>query len=354
MPATLVLAAVSPSANTLDGQGWKQLGELGLALLLSAAIGLERELRRKDAGMRTHTLVGVGSALFMLISKYGFTDVLEHQLVVLDPSRVAAQIVSGIGFIGAGLIFVQRGSVRGLTTAASIWITAAVGAAAGAGLLVLAAVSTGIYFVVTLVFPLVRRRLPSAATSSAALRIRYADGRGVLRRVINEVTRRGFTIDDLAVEPAGDGFGGRQSAGGQDADTPRQVTVTLHVYGRHPVSELIGVLSQLNDVDGVDAQDIDTVDELGRAGRGAGRRAAGAQAGQPGSPRRLRRATTAMSTRATAARKAATPAGTGALTTMSRAAAAAAQMIRPKVASTSRRVSALRAGGAPPMPAVGS
>jgi hypothetical protein len=77
MRTTLVLAAVSPAANTLNGQGWKQLGELGLALLLSAVIGLERELRQKDAGLRTHTLVGVGSALFMLISKYGFTDVLE-------------------------------------------------------------------------------------------------------------------------------------------------------------------------------------------------------------------------------------------------------------------------------------
>jgi putative Mg2+ transporter-C (MgtC) family protein len=261
MRTTLVLAAVSPSANTLNGQGWRQLGELGVALLLSAAIGLERELRQKDAGLRTHTLVGVGSALFMLISKYGFTDVLERHLVVLDPSRMAAQIVSGIGFLGAGLIFVHRGSVRGLTTAASIWVTAAIGAAAGAGLPVLAAVSAGIYFLVALVFPFARRRLPWAATGSAALRIRYADGRGVLRRVINEATRRGFTIDDLAAEPASDGFSGRQAADGHDAGAPRQVTVTLHVYSRHPVSELIGALSDLDYVDRVVAQDIDTVDE---------------------------------------------------------------------------------------------
>ena len=84
--------------------------------------------------MRTYTLVGVGSALFMLISKYGFFDVLVPNEVVLDPSRVAAQIVSGIGFLGAGLIFVRRDSVRGLTTAAGVWLTAAVGAAAGASL----------------------------------------------------------------------------------------------------------------------------------------------------------------------------------------------------------------------------
>jgi putative Mg2+ transporter-C (MgtC) family protein len=249
MHVQLAVAAVSSPANTLNGQGWKQLGELGLALLLSAVIGLERELRQKDAGLRTHTLVGVGSALFMLISKYGFTDVLEKQLVVLDPSRVAAQIVSGIGFLGAGLIFVHRGSVRGLTTAASIWVTAAVGAAAGAGLDVLAAVTVGIYLVVTLVFPLARRRLPWSAGGTAALRVRYPDGHGILRQVLNEVTRRGFIIEDLATEPVSDG------------DGPRQITVTLHVHGRNPAGELVGALSELDYVDAVVASDLDAVDE---------------------------------------------------------------------------------------------
>ena len=80
-------------------------------------------------------MVGVGSALFMLVSKFGFADVSNGSTVILDPSRVAAQVVSGIGFIGAGLIFVRRDDVRGLTTAASIWLTAAIGMAAGAGLL---------------------------------------------------------------------------------------------------------------------------------------------------------------------------------------------------------------------------
>ena len=130
MNIVVAQAAVAPVANTLNGQGWRQAGELGLALLLSAVIGLEREMRQKNAGLRTHTLVGVGAALFMLISKYGFTDVLEPGRVVLDPSRMAAQIVTGIGFLGAGLIFVRRDSVRGLTTAAAVWVTAAVGAAA--------------------------------------------------------------------------------------------------------------------------------------------------------------------------------------------------------------------------------
>jgi putative Mg2+ transporter-C (MgtC) family protein len=83
--------------HQLDGEGWRQAAELCLALVLSAAIGLEREVRQKNAGLRTHTLVGVSAALFMLISKYRFTDVLQPGVVVLDPSRVAAQIVTRSG-----------------------------------------------------------------------------------------------------------------------------------------------------------------------------------------------------------------------------------------------------------------
>src|ERR1700685_909366 len=132
-------------------EGWLQISELGVAFLLSMMIGVEREIRQKSAGLRTHTLVGVGAALFMLISKYGFNDVLRPGLIELDPSRMAAQIVSGVGFLGAGLIFVRRDSVRGLTTAASIWLPAAIGCAAGAGLPVLAATAVGAYLLIVAV-----------------------------------------------------------------------------------------------------------------------------------------------------------------------------------------------------------
>src|ERR1700691_3955296 len=114
MHASWTLAAVVPT-----GQGLKQIGELVLAFGLSSLIGLEREWRQKSAGLRTHALVGLGAALFLLISKYGFSDVLGKD-VILDPSRVAAQIVTGIGFIGGGLIFVRGDAVRGLTTAAIV------------------------------------------------------------------------------------------------------------------------------------------------------------------------------------------------------------------------------------------
>ncbi len=160
--------AVNPAVS--GGEGWTQAGELGLALMLSAAIGLEREIRQKNAGLRTYTLVGVGAALFMLVSKYGFADVLQTGRVILVPSRVAAQIVSGIGFIGAGVIFVRRDSVRGLTTAAGVWVTAAIGSAAGAGLPILAVFGTLVYLLVALAFPLLTRRLPRSATAISALR----------------------------------------------------------------------------------------------------------------------------------------------------------------------------------------
>lgn len=146
--------------SEVSGQGAKQLLELGLAFLLSALIGLEREVRHKSAGLRTYTIVGVTAALFLLISKYGFSDVLVNDRVVLDPSRVAAQIVTGIGFIGAGLIFVRGDRVSGLTTAATVWLVTAVGMACGAGLPLLAVTVTVAYFIIALLFPRVSRLLP--------------------------------------------------------------------------------------------------------------------------------------------------------------------------------------------------
>lgn len=113
-----------------------------VAALLGGAIGLEREYRSKEAGFRTHFLVALGSALFMIVSMYGFNEVLQVGTVRLDPSRVAAQVVSGIGFIGAGTIMIQKHAVKGLTTAAGVWVTAAIGLTCGSGMYALASVAT--------------------------------------------------------------------------------------------------------------------------------------------------------------------------------------------------------------------
>jgi putative Mg2+ transporter-C (MgtC) family protein len=125
-------------ATSVPTLAWDSaLGRLALAAALGAAIGTERELREREAGLRTHLLVAVGAALFTIVSAFGFHDVLStgdpRVLVRLDPSRIAAQIVSGIGFLGAGAIIRQGLSVRGLTTAATLWVSAAIGMAAGAG-----------------------------------------------------------------------------------------------------------------------------------------------------------------------------------------------------------------------------
>lgn len=113
-----------------------------VAGILGAVIGLDREYRAKEAGYRTHFLVSLGSALIMIVSQYGFQDIIQENSVTLDPSRVAAQVVSGIGFIGAGTIILQKQIVRGLTTAAGIWATAGIGLAVGAGMYTIGIVAT--------------------------------------------------------------------------------------------------------------------------------------------------------------------------------------------------------------------
>lgn len=110
---------------------------LVIAVVLGFAIGLERKLRSKDAGIRTHTIVCVGAALMMVISKYGFADAKSF-----DASRIAAQIVSGVGFLGVGIIMLRQKEVRGLATAAGVWATAGVGMAAGAGMYIVATGAT--------------------------------------------------------------------------------------------------------------------------------------------------------------------------------------------------------------------
>ena len=113
-----------------------------IAAMLGGAIGLEREYRAKEAGFRTHFLVGLGSALFMILSAHGFDAIVGTPGIRLDPSRIASQVVTGIGFIGAGTIIFQKHKVEGLTTAAGLWVTAAIGMAAGSGMYILATAAT--------------------------------------------------------------------------------------------------------------------------------------------------------------------------------------------------------------------
>jgi putative Mg2+ transporter-C (MgtC) family protein len=188
------LSAAAPLA-------WPEvLARLAIAAALGGAVGLERELRERQAGLRTHLVVSVGSALFTLVSAYGFSDFAGK----VDPSRIAAQIVSGIGFLGAGAIIRQGLSVRGLTTAASLWLVAAIGMAAGAGYYDAAVIATlGALFTLgplrVLAFRVIRRYRPQIDR----LLVEIPAG-GSPAPVLDAVERQGGHVISLDVAQEGD------------------------------------------------------------------------------------------------------------------------------------------------------
>ncbi|MFF7729954.1 MgtC/SapB family protein [Streptomyces sp. NPDC008001] len=231
----------APLFDPATGQGTRQFAELGLALLLSSLIGLERELQQKSAGLRTHTLVGVGSALFMEVSIHGFGAVAGLVGARQDPSRVAAQIVSGIGFIGGGLIFVRRDAVHGLTTAATIWLTCAVGMACGGGLPLLGAAATLVHFLVVRGYPVVTRRMALVPGDRVELHLSYRTRRGLLGRVLALCTQRGFRVTDVHIEP-------EPAAEAREKGKGKEAGVVLSLEGRGPAYPLV---EELTDWDGI-------------------------------------------------------------------------------------------------------
>lgn len=157
---------------------------LSLALILGGAIGIEREYRAKEAGFRTHFLVALGSALFCVVSQYGFGFDLK------DSSRVAAQVVSGIGFLGAGTIIFQKNVVRGLTTAAGLWVTAAIGLACGTGMYMAAMLTTAM---VLMGLEVLNYLIPQLGTSTIELSF-TAPSRESVKLFIKEVKQKGMEV----------------------------------------------------------------------------------------------------------------------------------------------------------------
>ena len=141
------LGSLAPLQVQLD---W--LLRIIIAAICGAIIGYERAIQRKSAGVRTHIVVAIASALFMIVSKYGFADLLNMHDIALDPSRIAAQIVTGISFIGAGTILVRREQISGLTTAAGVWATSAIGMAIGAGMYSIGMLATAFLFIIQVLF----------------------------------------------------------------------------------------------------------------------------------------------------------------------------------------------------------
>jgi putative Mg2+ transporter-C (MgtC) family protein len=173
---------------------------LVVAAVMGGLVGLERERLEWAAGMRTHALVSLGSALFMVVSIFGFSDILDERHVILDPSRVAAQVASGIGFIGAGTIILRKEVVKGLTTAASIWAVAAVGLAVGGGMFLAAGAATLLALALLLLAkPLKARLFPNR---KEARRVRLLVDRGTpLAELRDEVEAAEVPLERIVVRP---------------------------------------------------------------------------------------------------------------------------------------------------------
>lgn len=210
---------------------------VALAAVLGGAIGFERELREREAGLRTHMLVAVGAALFTLVSAYAWTDwhFSNASGVVYDPTRIAAQVVTGIGFLGAGAIIRQGLSVRGLTTAATLWVVAAIGMATGAGFYTAAVITT--VLVLLSLYPL------RIAAFRIAERLRPEEGRLAVElasgatnvSVLEAVEEAGAQVRSLEFEEEGD---------------VRRVDMRVRIQSGRSAAELLDALTRTHQVKG--------------------------------------------------------------------------------------------------------
>lgn len=175
---------------------WDFILRLFIAGVLGAVVGLDREYRAKEAGYRTHFLVSLGSALIMIVSQYGFQQVILENSVSLDPSRVAAQVVSGIGFIGAGTIIIQKQFVRGLTTAAGIWATAGIGLAIGAGMYGIGVAAT----ILTLIGLELLSFIFKSLGMKSSMIVFSTDEKDIIQKVTRELNDRGYMLVSYQME----------------------------------------------------------------------------------------------------------------------------------------------------------
>lgn len=234
-PAPMIAVQEVAAVWEMDERFWAQVTAVLMALVLCTVVGMERQIRRKSAGVRTHALVGTGAAIFTLVSAYGFQVLPGSNQGDVDPSRVAAQIVTGIGFLGAGVIFLQKDVVHGLTTAASIWVSAAIGMACGSGLLPLALLGTLIHLFASFVLRPLSLYLPRYS-GDRVISLTYEDGRGVLREVLRVASEMELAVSVLSTAKSITGSG-------------REVNLELKILGQADLhravtnfSEVAGVL----------------------------------------------------------------------------------------------------------------
>ncbi len=223
------MPAVAPDLDL-----WEGLLRLVLAALLAGAIGIERELREQEAGLRTHMLVCVGATMFMIVGVYGWSDYrLGNQIgVVVDPSRVASYVVSGIGFLGAGAIIRHGINVRGLTTAASLWVVAAIGVSVGAGMYAFAVATTALVIVALWPLSQVKLLLAGRADETRRLAVTLAKEASVVA-ALAAIEESGYNIESAEV--------------GEEEDV-RRLDVVIKTAADASVGELLDGLGALEGV----------------------------------------------------------------------------------------------------------
>lgn len=219
----------------MENIAWEFIFRLFFAAFLGGIIGLERNYRAKGAGFRTHFLVALGSALFMIISQYGFGGELEKMgNLRWDASRIASQVVTGIGFIGAGTIIFQKHVVRGLTTAAGLWVTSAIGLTCGSGMYIVATAATILVFVCLEALNFILSRF---GTKSISLTFTSTDKEKILS-LIKRLRSEGADISTYSLKE-------KQQADNKVLEATMEVKVSRMVYE----DKMMELMSELDDVD---------------------------------------------------------------------------------------------------------
>lgn len=178
--------------NEICSWEWEYVLRLVIACICGACVGFERSRRFKDAGIRTHVMVTLGAALIMVVSKYGFQDIPALEMMKVDASRVASNVVTGVGFLGAGVIFFKGTSIKGLTTAAGIWTTAGIGLALGSGLYFIGIASAIIMIIAQFFLHRVLKSVDSYSTSEMSVSLQNEPG--VIDNFKNQLEKENLVI----------------------------------------------------------------------------------------------------------------------------------------------------------------
>ena len=212
---------------------WRMCLRLFVACICGACIGYERSLRQKEAGLRTHIILSIGACLAMIVSKYGFADIAEMgAMKTADGARIAAQVVSGVGFLGAGVIFVRGGSVKGLTTAAGIWTTSSVGLAIGAGLYEVGVIAT---FFMVLTQLILHKFLPvSEMMVKNVISIVARNDNDVIEYIREKLQANNMHVQGIKIKKKEEGF--------------ISAEITVSMYKNEGLEEILSIVGENEDI----------------------------------------------------------------------------------------------------------